>query len=76
MQQFSGKGAEREGSALEQRAANERAAQAGHPLPFPNLWDRLDPTKVDHDANPEQMQSSYVAFTKLCRPRPRRRHRL
>jgi len=46
------KGAEREGRALEQRAANDRAAQARQPLPFPNLWDRWDPTKVDRGASP------------------------
>jgi uncharacterized protein (DUF433 family) len=70
------KTAEQERVALDQRAANERAARARKPLPFPNLWDAVDPTKVARDASPDEMQASYVAFSKLCRPRPRRRHRL
>ena len=70
------KTAQQERLALDQRAANERAARAGEPLPFPNPWDRLDPTKVARDASPDEIQASYVAFTKLCRPRPRRKHRL
>lgn len=70
------KTAEQERLALEQRAANERAARVGEPLPFPNPWDRWDPTKVSRDAGQDEVQASYIAFTKLCRPRPRRRHRL
>jgi hypothetical protein len=62
--------------ALEQRAANQRAALAGEVLPFPNMWEQLDPTKVARDASPDELQASYVAFSKLCRPQPRRRHRL
>src|ERR1035437_4455728 len=27
-------------------------------------------TKVARDASPDEIQASYVAFTKLCRPRP------
>jgi len=76
MQRLRAKTEEQERLALDQRAANERAARAGEPLPFPNMWDRLDPTKVARDASPDELQASYVAFGKLCRPRPRRRHHL
>jgi hypothetical protein len=76
MQRLRAKTAEQERLALDQRAANERGARAGEPLPFPNLWDSLDPTKVARDASPDDVQASYVAFSKLCPPRPRRRHRL
>jgi hypothetical protein len=70
------KTADQERLALEQRAANQSAALAGEPLPFPNMWEQLDPTKVARDAGPDELQSSYVAFSKLCPPKPRRRHRL
>ncbi len=76
MQPGTFKTTEQERRALEQRAANERAALAGEALPFPNMWDQLDPTKVARDAGPDELQASYVAFSKLCRQKPRRRHRL
>lgn len=76
MQRESFKTTEQERLALEQRAANQRAALAGEPLPYPNIWEQLDPTKVARDASPDELQASYVAFSKLCRPKPRRRHRL
>jgi len=76
MRRLHAKNAEQERLALDQRAANERAARVGESLPFPNLWDSLDPTKVARDASSDELQASYVAFSKLGRPRPRRRHRL
>jgi hypothetical protein len=63
-------------SAEEQRAANAAAREAGAPLPHPNVWDVLDPTKVPSDATPEQLRASYEAFRRICRPRPCRRHTL
>lgn len=60
--------------ALRERAANARAAADSRPLPFPNPWDTLDPTKVPRDATPEQIHASYVEFRKLCPPPPRRKH--
>ena len=59
-----------------QRAANEAAKRTGAPLPFPNVWDDLDPTKVDPDAGPEDYRASYLAFRRICRPRPCKRHTL
>jgi hypothetical protein len=67
---------EQEERALAERAANARAAEEGLRLPFPNPWDLLDPTKVDRDATLAEIHASYVEFCKLCRPRPRKRHRL
>jgi hypothetical protein len=67
---------EQEHRALLEREANDKAARAGLPLPFPNPWDTLDPTKVPRGATEAQLQSSYTAFRALCRPRPRKRHRL
>lgn len=64
---------EREARQLAQRAANERAHEAGAPLPFPNPWDAWDPTKVSRDASPEEIHRSYLEFTKICRPpKPKR----
>ena len=60
----------------DERAANLRAVAEGRPLPSPNMWDRLDPTKVAPDAMPGEIQASFVRFQKLCRPRARIRHRL
>jgi hypothetical protein len=62
--------------ALSQRARNQRAAGDGRTLPFPNVWDAADPTKVVAPASDEMMQASYAAFRTLCRPRPRKQHRL
>jgi hypothetical protein len=70
------KDAEQEERAVRERAENARAAAQGGPLPFPNIWDSLDPTKVDRDATPEEVYASYLRFTKLCQPRARKRHRL
>ena len=55
---------------LAQREANARAAAEGRPLPFPNMWDALDPTKVDPGASPEEIHRSYLEFRKLCTPPP------
>lgn len=60
--------------ALAQRAANEEARGKGLPLPYPNIWDELDLTKVPPDATPEQIHDRYKEFIKLCHPRPRKRH--
>jgi hypothetical protein len=62
--------------ALRQREANAHAVENGEPLPFPNMWDAIDPTKVDRDSTPAQVQASYRRFAELCRPRPRKQHRL
>ena len=59
---------EKEQRAITQREANERAVRAGEPMPFPNPWDRLDPTKVAPEATPEEIHQSYLEFCKLCRP--------
>lgn len=59
-----------------ERLANHRAALEGLALPYPNLWDRLDPSKVRGPATDEIMQASYAEFRKLSRPRPRKQHRL
>lgn len=53
---------------LAQRLENEQAAEQGRPLPYPNVWDRLDPTKVPRDASPEQVMASYHAFCEICPP--------
>jgi len=52
---------------LAQREANARAAAAGEPLPYPNVWDALDPTKVDRDATPEQITQRVREFNRRCR---------
>ena len=62
--------------AMAQRAANHEAAVKGLPLPYPNMWDALDPTKVPRDATPEQITASYREFCKICPPPPRKRHSL
>jgi len=60
--------------AMAQRAANERARRAGRPLPYPNPWDAVDPTKVPRDASPEEIHRSYLEFSKICRPPPCKRY--
>jgi hypothetical protein len=62
--------------ALAERKANADAVTAGHPMPFPNMWDVLDPTKVPRDATPEQIHQSYLEFRKLCPPPPRKLYTL
>lgn len=62
--------------ALAERAANREASEKGLPLPFPNVWDALDPTKVPRDATPEEIAASYREFCKICPPRQKRRHTL
>lgn len=56
--------------ALAERAANAQAATEGRPLPYPNPWDALDPTKVAPGASDEEILRSYKAFREICRPRP------
>jgi len=70
------KSAEQEQRAVLEREANAQAAAEGRPLPFPNVWDRLDPTKVPSGASPAEIHTSYLRFAELCRPRARKRHRL
>jgi hypothetical protein len=66
--------AERERRQLAQREANARAAERGEALPFPNVWDALDATKVPPSASVEQRLASVREFHRLCHPRPKRRH--
>jgi hypothetical protein len=47
---------------LAQRAANARARERGEPLPYPNLWDTLDPTKLDGEPTHEALLASVAAF--------------
>jgi hypothetical protein len=70
------KDSRQEERALRERQANEVAAAQRRPLPFPNIWDTLDPTKVASDATPSEVHASYLRFATLCRPRPRKVHRL
>lgn len=67
---------EQERRALAERGANRRAARDGEPLPYPNIWDELDPTKAPPDATPEEIHERYKEFRKLCPPRPRIEHTL
>lgn len=63
----------REDRALAQRAANAAAAREGEPLPYPNPWDSLDPTKLPRDAPREARRQRYLEFRKLCPPfKPKR----
>ncbi len=71
------KTSDQEARALAQREANRRAAENGLPLPYPSVWDALDPTKIDpKDATPGALERSSREFRKLCRPRKRKRHSL
>ena len=54
--------------AIHQRAENLRAKREERPMPYPNIWDVLDPTKVGPDATPEEIHQSYLEFCKLCPP--------
>lgn len=58
--------------ALAEREANLAALLQGEPLPYPNLWDALDPTKVSPEATNEEIQESYRAFTRICRRQKRK----
>lgn len=70
------KDSRQEDRALRERSANDLAAAEGRPLPFPNIWDTLDPSKVAPGATPSEVHASYLRFTALCRPRQRKVHRL
>ena len=60
---------------MAQREANRRAKEQGLPLPYPNMWDALDPTKLDpREATPEKIAERYLEFCKLCPPRRRKVH--
>ncbi len=63
---------EKEALAIAQRAANADAQARGLPMPFPNPWDKLDPTKVGPAATPEEITASYKAFRAICHVRTRR----
>jgi hypothetical protein len=65
---------DREGRQLAQRDANARAVERGQPLPFPNVWDVLDPTKVSSSASVEERLASVREFRRVCPTRPKRRH--
>jgi hypothetical protein len=58
----SSKTPEQERRALDQRRANEQALAGGRPLPFPNPWDVVEPTKIASGATDAQLQASYAAF--------------
>ncbi len=64
----------KEERALAQRAANAAAARDGRPLPYPNPWDALDPTKLPRDASPAAHQQRYREFRKRCPPFQPKRH--
>lgn len=57
-----------------QRAANAAATREGRPLPYPNPWDTLDPTKLPPDAHREAFRQRYLEFRKLCPPFKPKRH--
>lgn len=63
---------EQEARAMAEREANARALEAGEPLPYPNMWDAIDPTKVRPGATHEEILESVRQFNKLCAPRPRK----
>jgi hypothetical protein len=69
------KSPEQEARAIAQREENRRAKEMGLPLPYPNIWDSWDPTKLDpEEATPEAIERSCREFRKLCRPRERKKH--
>jgi hypothetical protein len=61
---------------MAERRANTAAARRGEPLPHPNIWDQLDPTKLPPGASQEQILQRTAAFLKLCPPPTRKRHYL
>ena len=64
---------EQEARARAGRAANDLAKAEGAPLPYPNVWDLLDPTKLPADAPEDAMHASYARFRDFCRLPPRKR---
>ncbi len=75
MRHVSVKSPEQEARAIAEREANRKAKERGLPLPFPNMWDFLDPTKLDpREATPEKIAERYREFCKLCPPRRRKVH--
>lgn len=67
--------ARKEARAEQERAANLAAELAGEPLPYPNLWDQLDPTKLaPGEDTPEARAQRRQEFRRRCRTRPRKRH--
>ncbi len=64
----------KEERALAQRAANAAASRARQPLPYPNRWDALDPTKLPRDAPREAYRQRYLELRKLCPPFKPKRH--
>lgn len=65
---------QKEKRASAQRAANLRAVRDGRPLPYPNPFDRLDPTKLPAGATADQIAQSHREFRKICRPFLPKRH--
>jgi hypothetical protein len=63
-----------ERKAMAERTANEEAAKKGLPLPYPNIWDFLDPTKLPPGATEEELMASHREFNKICRRPPEKRH--
>lgn len=53
---------EQEAKAMAQRRANEEAKRRGEPLPHPDPWDAVDPTKVPEGATLEQIHQRYIEF--------------
>ncbi len=64
----------KEERALAQRAANAAAVREGKPLPYPNPWDSLDPTKLPRDASREARRQRHLEFSRLCPPFKPKRH--
>lgn len=63
---------------MRERAANARAKERGEPMPHPNPWDAVDPTKLPADPPPtdEQMLERVKAFRASCRPPQPKKHYL
>jgi hypothetical protein len=59
---------------LRQREANRMAHERGSPLPYPNRWDVLDPTKAPPGATEEQIAESYREFRRRCPPPATKRY--
>ena len=64
---------EQEARSLAERHANERARGSDEPLPYPNVWDQLDPTKLPRGKihSDEEVHRRYIEFCQLC-PRPQK----